>query len=316
MAALPSPELSGLVTEWRVQPVAIAGLAVLGFEYVRSLQRVRARGVRWPAHRSLVFAIGISLAVWASCGFFEAYGSSLYWSWTAQALLLLLVVPLVLLTGHPVELARLARGGPTVVDRALASRAGRFFGNPLVGPALVPLLSAVLFFGPLPRWAIDTPAIGWILDVLLVLVGALIVLPLVDLDARPSSLAVGLVLAIGSFELVLDAIPGIALRLRTSLATSWFDARDVHSWSIHPLRDQQIAGATLWVVAELIDLPFLLLVYRRWLRADARDAAEADAVLDAERAARAALRGGAEPDTDEPWWLTDPTMRDRMRRQG
>ena len=40
----------------------------------------------------------------------------------------------------------------------------------------------------------------------------------------------------------------------------------------------------LWCVAELIDLPFLLLVFRRWLRADARDAAQVDAVLEAERA--------------------------------
>ncbi len=45
----------------------------------------------------------------------------------------------------------------------------------------------------------------------------------------------------------------------------------------------------LWCIAELIDLPFLLLVYRRWLRADARDAAAVDAVLEAERAARHSL---------------------------
>jgi putative membrane protein len=168
----------------------------------------------------------------------------------------------------------------------------------------------------LPRWAIETPAIGWILQLVLVGIGALIVLPLVDLDAAPSSLAVGLSLAIGSFELVLDAIPGIALRLRTTLATSWFDARDIHPWSLRPLHDQQVSGAIVWVVAELIDLPFLLLVYRRWLRADARDAAEADAVLDAERAARAALTDGEEPTQDAPWWLSDPAMQERFKRQG
>jgi hypothetical protein len=65
-------------------------------------------------------------------------------------------------------------------------------------------------------------------------------------------------------------------------------------------------------VAELLDLPFLILVFRQWLKADEKDAADIDAVLDAERAAR-----GEESDDetrDAPWWLSDPTMQDRLRR--
>jgi hypothetical protein len=69
-------------------------------------------------------------------------------------------------------------------------------------------------------------------------------------------------------------------------------------------------------VAELIDLPFLFLVYLRWLRADERDAAEIDTVLEAERIARGT--GINENDTgqgptDAPWWLNDPALRDRYR---
>jgi len=90
---------------------------------------------------------------------------------------------------------------------------------------------------------------------------------------------------------VLDADPGIALGLHTSLATPYFEHRANHPWSPAGLRDQQIAGAVLWCVAELIDLPFLLLVYRRWLHADASKAAEVDAVLEAERVVRGGLDG-------------------------
>ncbi|MGH8859980.1 MAG: cytochrome c oxidase assembly protein, partial [Jatrophihabitantaceae bacterium] len=180
-----------------------------------------------------------------------------------------------------------------------------------IGPALVPVLSVALFFGPLPRWAITVPAFGWFEQLLLVAIGALIVLPFVGVNGPRSSLAVGLSLAIGSFELVLDAVPGIALRLHRSASTSYFDARAVHAWTPGALHDQQIAGSVLWAVAELLDLPFLILVYRQWLRADAKDAADVDAVLDAERAAR------GEPDDDEardaPWWLSDPSMQSRLR---
>ena len=69
----------------------------------------------------------------------------------------------------------------------------------------------------------------------------------------------------------------------------------------------------LWCVAELLDLPFLVLVFRQWIRADANDAADIDAVLEAERAAR-----GEESDDesrDTPWWLSDPAMQERLRRQ-
>jgi cytochrome c oxidase assembly factor CtaG len=202
------------------------------------------------------------------------------------------------------------------VDRLLASRPVRLVGNPLLGPALVPVLSAGLFFGPLPEWAVGLPPVGWVLQLAVLLVGALIALPLAGVDQGESSLAVGLALAIGSFELVLDAIPGIALRLHRSLSTSFWASATPVAGALAPLRDQQRAGAILWGVAELLDLPFIIVLFVRWVRADARDAAAIDAVLDAERAAR-----GPRPDepdaelSDAPWWVSDPAMQERLRRR-
>jgi putative membrane protein len=230
--------------------------------------------------------------------------------------LLFLVVPLVLLAGGPLHLARACWGAEGWPDRLLRTRPARVLANPLVGPALVPLLSGVLFFGPLPRWAIETSVAGWGLQLALVVVGALIALPLAGVDEVRSSLAVGLSLAIGMLELVLDALPGAVLRLHTTPATSYFDARATYPWTPSWLHDQQAGGSIVWVLAEIIDLPFLLLVFHRWLRVDARDAAEVDAVLEAERIARL----GADADDVEsghgpaeaPWWLSDPSMRRRF----
>lgn len=314
--ALPAPAVSGLLTHWSWQPVALLAAVLLGGWYARSVRTLRASGRAWQLGRSVVFGLGLALFVWTTCGFLQAYASSLFWAWTTQTLVLLLIVPLLILLGQPLQLARLRTGRDGLVHRLLRSRPGRFLANPLVGPALVPLLSAVLFFGPLPAWAIEARPFGWALPVLLIVIGGLIVLPLVDADEDPSSLAVGLALAIGSFELVLDAIPGIALRLHSSLVSSYFDHRPSRSWSPSPLHDQQIAGAVLWCVAELIDLPFLLLVFRRWLRADARDAAAADAILDAERLARGGMGDDAPgAAADVPWWISDPAMQKRLRRQ-
>lgn len=305
---LPAPQLSQLLAHWSAQPLAIAAAAgSLGWYLtaVRSQQR-RARGSSWPMRRTVTFVGGVALFVWTTCGWPEAYRGALYWVWTAQTLALLLVLPILILAGKPLDLA----GSHSAVRRALRSRPARFMANPLVGPALVPVLSVVLFFGPVPEWAVRWDAFAWALQLLMVVIGALIVLPLVTTDVESSSLAVGLALAIGSLELVLDAIPGIALRLHTKPVTDYFAYRAVHGWTPSRIHDQQVGGAILWCVAELIDVPFLLLTFRRWVAVDARDAAEADAVLEAERTARAAHEV-EEPERDAPWWLTDPQMRER-----
>jgi putative membrane protein len=322
VSALPVPVIGDIATRWTAQPIALAAAVVAAGWYGWSLRSLladpREGRAGWPVRRTVTFAIGIAVLVWATCGVAEVYSHSLYWVWTSQQLMLLLIVPVLLMAGQPIELARRTRGERSLPVRLVASPAGRLFANPLVGPILIPALSIVLFFGPVPGWAIDVRVIGWVLPVLIVAAGALIVLPLVSTDDTRGSMAVALALTIGVFELLLDAIPGIVLRLRTTLITSYFDHRTAHTWSPSALHDQQLGGAVLWCVAELIDLPFLLLIYLRWLRADERDAAEIDTVLEAERIARAAPGPDNEHNpnpagTDAPWWLSDPEMRQRFR---
>lgn len=307
-AALARPTITGLLDAWTIQPVAAVAAVLAVTWYLVALRRSRG----WPRRRTVSFMIGVALFAWTTNGFAQVYSHALFWVWTAQVLLLLLAVPVIVMAGQPVALARQVRGEKAPLVRLSRSPVGRLFANPLVGPALVPVLSAVFFFGPVPRWAIANDALGWPLQVLIALAGALIVLPLVTSEDTSSSMAVGLALAIGVFELILDAVPGIILRLNTHIATTYFDVRTHTSWAPSALRDQQTAGALLWTVAEVIDLPFLILVYLQWLRADERDAARIDTVLDAERIAR----GGEDSDpTDEPWWLSDPAMRERLRRK-
>ena len=276
--ALPAPSFSGLVTEWTWQPVAIVAAIALAAWYARAARRVNRP---WPRGRIVIFAAGLAAFVWATCGFAGAYLDSLFWVWTAQQLGAAARHPL---PAH-VRPAAPARG--RAGQRFLDSRFIRTIGNPLVGPALVPLLSVVLFFGPLPGWAIHEHAVGWIEPLVLVAIGALIVLPLVGPGGPAARWRSDSSLAIGSFELVLDAVPGIALRLhRTTDDVLLRFPRRPLAGRRQPIHDQQIGGAVLWCVAELLDLPFLILVFLLWLRADARDAADIDAVLEAERVAR------------------------------
>lgn len=318
--ALPRPGWTAALSEWSPQPLAVAVVVALGLWYALAVRRLARAGRRWPAGRSVVFALGLALLAWTTCGYLQAYAGSLFWLWTMQTLLLLLGVPLVLLIGRPLQLSRACAGADGIIDRFLRSMPGRVLANPLVGPALIPLLSGALFFGPVPGWAVSQPQFGWLLQLAVLVLGGFVLLPLVGMDDEHSSLRVGLSLALGAFELVINAMPGIFLRMQAGIATSYFDHRVGQAWSPTPLHDQQTAGAVLSVFAGLITLPFVIVVFRRWTHADARDAASIDAVLEAERIVRGALDGPGydpqRPHADKPWWLNDPQMRSRLHRTG
>jgi putative membrane protein len=315
IAALDRPTPATVFTHWTLQPVAVAVAVVLAIAYVQGVRRL---GRPWPPGRSVIFGVGLALLLWTSCGYLGAYAGSLFWAWTAQSLVLWLVVPVVLLFGHPVQLARAA--APVRTARILATRSVRLVSNPFVSPALVPILSFGIFFGPVPGLAIGVPLFGWVLQLLLVVVGAGMALWLVGLDDdQVSTNLAGMALGIGMFELVIDAVPGIVMRLSDTLLSTFFDHRAAHGWAPNPLSDQRTGGSIMWFIAEIIDLPFLILGYRRWRRIDAKDAERVDAVLETQRQQRRALTPADAPDSatdrDVPWWVDDPTMQARMRRR-
>ncbi|HJQ00022.1 MAG TPA: cytochrome c oxidase assembly protein [Jatrophihabitans sp.] len=291
--------------------VLLAGIALL--EYLRRRRRLRTDGLSWPGRRAGWFTLGLLLVLAVSCGPVAHYDRLRYWVWVSQALVLLLVAPVPLMAGRPIELVRAAgrrqaetRAKPIAADR---SRGSRLLGSPLLGPAVVPLVCVAVLFGPVPGWAAGNAGLSWLIQLLLVLLGSVIVLPLVRADDQISSVAVGVAVAVGFVELLIDAIPGIVLRLSTHPVSSFFTHRRLPTGEPSWLHDQQIGGGILWCVAELLDLPFLLLIFRQWIRADSREAAAIDAVLDAEASTEA--RGG--DTTGTPWFLSDPRLRDRLR---
>jgi putative membrane protein len=277
----------------------------------------------------------VGAAVWTSCGFLQARSDQLMWVWTTQQLLLLLVIPIIVLAGQPPSLLRQAGGSPSRTIQVLRSGPVRAMGHPLVGPVLVPVIAALLFFGGLGALALQTQVGGWGLHLLLLGLGALIALPLVDQDDDRSSLAVGLALGVGLLELMVDAFPGIMLSFQTHLTRTQFGVNRP-AWAPTALDDQHTAGGILWAVAEVLDLPFLVLAATKWMRADAVEARRVDAELDAESphpaastapqrpadgtavpvVAGEAPTAPAHPDAPpmtRPWWLDDPELRDRYR---
>ncbi len=287
----------------------VAGLVVVlaaGTLYAAGLLALRRRGTaeperRWPVVRTLVFGLGLVVVLFATVGGLGVYARVLFGAFTVQVLVLLVGAPLLLAAGRPLELFRAVR------RREGRSRVEEVLANPLLGPAALPVLTALVFFSPALDAALREPAVGAAVRVLLLAAGLVFALPLLGDNVPRTSLAVALAAFVGFFELLLDAVPGIVLRLHATLLTPWF--AELHrTWGPSPLIDQQNGGSILWVVAEAVDLPFLALIVLQWIRADQREAAVIDEQLDQQRPASTSDEGGEAPATDRPWWETDASV--------
>lgn len=300
------PVLDGLLAAWTPDPLGIALATLLTAAYGLGLRRVHRRGLPWPVGRTAAWVAGTLCLLVVTAGGTGRYAGLLLAADALQLLVLLLLAPVLLAFGRPVALAldALPHRAAQRTAAVVGSAGVRAVGNPLLGPLVVPVVLGAVFFTPLLEWSLLDPWVGTGLRVGLMLLGFVLALGLVgDGTERESSAALGLAVAVGVAELLLDAVPGIVLNLQSQLLApaSWIGLH--RAFGPSPLVDQQHAGALLWGVAELADLPFLVIVFRRWLRADAREAVLLDRQLDA-RPVPVDAAGASR--LERPWWESDP----------
>jgi hypothetical protein len=80
--------------------------------------------------------------------------------------------------------------------------------------------------------------------------------------------------------------------------------------------DQIIGGGALWILGDLVGLPFLAAQLIQLIREDESDAARVDAELDAREVARQAEAGvlaEGEQTGERPWWEDDPRFTGRFK---
>lgn len=290
------PPLGLILASWTIDPVALVVLVVAVGLYTAGIVAARRRGVSWPWHRSAAFyLLGVGGYAWVSCGFLGAYSLDLRWAFTTRIALLLLVVPALVTLGRPLVLARAALSERAIarLDAFLDSRPIRFMGNAVFEP----LFSLALFMGFLTPFAgVVRTSIGaqWAISLLIPLIGLLTILPIFENTVRHNGFFVTAEFALAFAAFLFDSIPGILLRLsETVLDGVPQPVRDTAAWFPSPLRDQQLSGDLIWLLAELLDVPILIVLIIRWQRIDRKEARSFDTLSDEEVEAltRAHLRG-------------------------
>jgi putative copper resistance protein D len=277
--------------------------------------------------RAVSWIAGIAVLLVATCGWAGVYGQTLIVAFTTQFLLLLLVVPLLLAWGRPISLAARTLPPPWGgrASRIVTGPVGSVVTHPAVAPLLVPVVTFGVFFTPVLQNVLLHKGTLQALRLALVLAGFLFALPLSGEDGALSSLGVMLGLFVGLVELIVDAVPGFTWRYKHNVFAPAWVAKVGRPWPPTPIHDQHLAANVLWIVAELLDLPFVALTFRRWVKVDEQEARRVDAALDARRApAPIGPTAAAQVDDDgmeTPWWETrsrgiDPARTAAYRAEG
>lgn len=262
-------------------------LAVAAALYLAGVLRLRRGGHRWPARLTVWFLVlGLGSYAVISFGFLGAYSTELRWAFTTRIALLLFVVPALISLGRPIALARaaLAPAGRRRVERIVSSRPVRVFGNAMFAPVFACAVFLV-FLTPVAAVLRGSVWSEWTISVVVPVAGLLLVLPIAAHSVIRTGFFVTVEFLLAFVELLLDAIPGLLLRLNDGVLDGAARvAGRMPFWFPTALHDQHLSGDLLWFIAEIADVPILVVLFVRWMRLDRREGKRLDELTDEQMA--------------------------------
>jgi cytochrome c oxidase assembly factor CtaG len=344
----PALTAGNAIASWTLDlPVLIAVLVAAGL-YLAGVRRVRRAGQSWPAVRAVSFgAGGTGSLVFATMSFLGVYQHVLFWPRAVQNVILLLVAPLFLALGRPLSL--LIAAWPRAGARAEAlvhSRAARILTFPAITAMVLVITPFLLYFTGWYAAGLRSNGVRELTYLALLAPGVVFFWTLLRVDPVPKAYPYLVSLWVTGAEVVGDAVLGLAIIADEHLiAGSYYQALN-RPWGPTPRADQVVGGGALWILGDLVGLPFLAAQLIAMIREDEQEAAQVDAALDAgarQIAGRDVSGAGVVPEADaagaeeavpggavmsqemaravaegKPWWESDPRFTGRFhgRRNG
>ncbi|MUL76580.1 cytochrome c oxidase assembly protein [Mycolicibacterium sp. CBMA 226] len=264
--------------------------------------------------RAQLWCFGIAIVVWAvsTLSAVAVYAPALFWLRALQVLLLLYVVPFFLALSRPVASVRAALGpaAQARVDAVLNSVAARVVLSPPVTSLLMLATPWLLYLTP---WYVAsmTGPLASLTRLVLLGIGFGYFYARLQVDPVPRRYPPLLSIGISVAEGLGDGILGLVLWLGPVIAYDYYSG--LHRDFGPSIRQDQTYGAgILWILGDVLGVPFILLLMRALGSDERRKAAEVDAELDA-AAPVADSELEAEPPSTGLWWENDPQLRDRYR---
>ena len=305
------PELTvgRALTEWTLDPPMLALVLILGGGYLVMARRQPG----WPRARRIWFlGLGLGFLVIATMSWVAVYQPVLFYARAVQTVLLVLVVPLFLALGRPISLAVAAfpRAGGRV-EAVIRSRQARILTFPAITTFALVAVPFVMYFTSWYTAVFHSAAIRELTFLALMAPGFAFFWTLLRVDPVPKEYSYAVSMWITGAEVIGDAFLGIAvIASQTLIGANWYRAL-ARPWGPSLRTDQVLGGGVLWILGDLVGLPFLAAQLIQLMREDESDAARIDAQLDA-RDAELDAEPGAEEGT-KPWWQDDPRFTGRFK---
>jgi cytochrome c oxidase assembly factor CtaG len=338
------PELTPLrvLSEWTLDPWALAFVLLLGAAYLAGVARLRRSGESWPAARVVAFCgPGLGFAVIATLSFVGVYQPVLFYVRAMQTILLLLVVPLFLALGRPlsVAIAALPGLGPRI-QAGIGSQAAKILTFPAITTLALVITPFLIYFSPWYAAGFHSTLVRELTYLALLTPGFAFFWTLLRVDPVPKKYPYLVALWVTGAEVVGDAVLGLAVIANQSLIAGAYYHALARPWGPNLSTDQVLGGGALWILGDIVGLPFLAAQLIQMIREDEDEARVIDAELDARDAARAGIAAGrpaavppggsdpagvAEEDAaaagpagpggvpDRPWWESDPRFAGRFQ---
>jgi cytochrome c oxidase assembly factor CtaG len=338
-------------SSWQLDPWSLAAIVALGVLYLAGVIRLRRRGEPWPVGRIVAFCgLGLGFGVIATMSSVGVYQPVLFYMRSVQTILLLLVVPLFLALGRPLSLivAVVPRVGPWLAS-AIRSRTARVITFPVITTFVLVLTPFLIYFTPWYAAGFTSALVGQLTQVALMLPGFVFFWTLLRVDPVPKAYPYVVALWITAAEVIGDAVLGLAVVADTSLIAGPYYHALARPWGPSLATTQVLGGGVLWIVGDIVGLPFLAAQLIQMMREDEVEAQLIDAELDAAEPALAATglaattqtsiaqassaqavtgqpivgraptgpgttgSAGPGPGAMQPWWETDRRFADRFR---
>jgi putative membrane protein len=286
-----TPEV--LVTQAHPAGLVTVLLVLTAAAYLFGVHRLRARGDRWPASRTLLFcAAGLGSIALVTVSGLEAYDTTLLSAHMVQHMVLTMVAPIFLALGTPVTLAlrTLPRRPRRALLAVLHSVPVRVLTFPLVAFGLFVVNPFALYFSDLYRLSLEHDLVHQWVHLHFLVVGCLFFWPLVGRDPLPNRWPYP-----GRALLMLLAVPfhtvlGLTvMQSRTLLAGDWYPSLGL-TWA-DPFADQRLAGGILWAAGEFVTVCMLAVLVAQWIQDSEREARRIDRALDRAEAEQARRSG-------------------------
>jgi cytochrome c oxidase assembly factor CtaG len=308
-------------TSWKLDPWSLAAIVLLGVLYLGMVRRVRRAGQPWPVGRIILFCgLGLGFAVIATMSSVGVYQPVLFYMRSVQTILLLLVVPLFLALGRPLTLVigTVPRVGPWL-DGAISSPVAKLLTFPAITTFVLVVTPFLVYFTPWYAAGFRSVLVAQLTHVALMAPGFVFFWTLLRVDPVPKAYPYVVALWITGAEVIGDAILGLAVIADNSLLAGPYYHALARPWGPSLATDQVLGGGVLWILGDIVGLPFLAAQLIQMIREDESDAKVIDAELDARDAAAAAAGSAASASeagqvvSQRPWWETDRRFADRFR---